>query len=243
MSAVRQDRTIRVDQGSKGLERAVKDLQAVMFDLDGTLIDSIPVYLEITAAMLERVGLPRAPRKAVAAMLKEGLSGFHHLIPIEMSHRKDELMEACFRAGKEVATRLYPDLVPLMPGVVDLFHRLDRMGVRIGIVSSSQKEYIERKLYPLKEAGIASLVGSVVVIEDTSEMKPSPEPVAACVGRLGVDGPRSLFVGDTDVDIMAGKRAGTLTAGVLTGVDDYETLLAQRPDMIIPGVRELIPLL
>lgn len=242
MSGVREERNSRGNMRSKGFESAVKELQAVMFDLDGTLIDSIPVYLRIAAAMLERVGLPEAPREAVAAMLKEGLSGFHHLIPSEMSHRKDELMEACFRAGKEIATRLYPDAVPLIPGVQDLFHRLKAAGVCIGIVSSSQKEYIERKLYPLKAAGIDSLVDSVIVIEDTSLMKPSPEPVAACVRRLGVEEERSLFVGDTDVDILAGKRAGTFTVGVLTGVDDYETLLEQRPDMILQGVSELIPL-
>ncbi|MGM0665151.1 MAG: HAD family hydrolase [Thermodesulfobacteriota bacterium] len=205
-------------------------------------LDSIPAYLRIAAAMLDKVGLPPAPREAVAAMLKEGLSGFHRLIPSEMSHRKEELIEACFRAGKEIATRLYPDSAPLIPGVSDLFRCLDKAGIRIGIVSSSQKEYIETKLYPLKEAGIDSLVESVIVIEDTSEMKPSPEPVAACAGRLGVEEAKSLFVGDTDVDILAGKRAGTFTIGVLTGVDDYETLLAQTPDIILPGVRELIPL-
>jgi HAD superfamily hydrolase (TIGR01549 family) len=226
----------------KGFESLVKDLEGVMFDLDGTLIDSIPVYMRIAAAMLERVGLPPAPREAVAAMLKQGLPGFHHLIPKEMSHRKEELIEACIKAGKEIAGQLYPDSVSLIPGVRELFHRLDRAGVRIGIVSSSQKEYIQKKLLPLKQAGIDSLVGSIIVIEDTSEIKPSPEPVTACAGRLRVEEGRSLFVGDTDIDVLAGKRAGTFTVGVLTGVDDYETLLAQRPNMILPGVRELIPL-
>ncbi len=243
MSADRDGANIKGDQGSKGFERSVKDLQAVMFDLDGTLIDSIPVYYRIAAAMLDKVGLPPAPREAVAAMLKEGLSGFHRLIPSEMSHRGEELLEACFRAGKEIAVQLYPESVTLLPGVSDLFHLLAGGGIRIGIVSSSQKEYIEKKLQPLKEAGIDFLVDSVIVIEDTLEMKPSPKPVAACLERLGVDEAKSLFVGDADVDILAGKRAGTLTVGVLTGVDDYQTLMAQKPDMIIPGVRELIPLL
>jgi phosphoglycolate phosphatase-like HAD superfamily hydrolase len=51
-----------------------------------------------------------------------------------------------------------------------------------------------------------------------------------------------VFVGDADVDILAGKRAGTFTVGVLTGVDDYETLAMQGANMIISGVQDLVPL-
>jgi HAD superfamily hydrolase (TIGR01549 family) len=222
------------------LESSLRDVEAVMFDLDGTLIDTIPIYLEMAAAVLEKVGLPPASREAVNAMLKEGVSGFRRLIPADMLDRKAALLEACFKAGREAAAQLYPDSVPLIPGVRTLFRRLEAAGLRIGIVSSSHKEYIRRKLRPLKEAGIDSLVGAVVVREDTSLMKPSPEPVIVCAGRLGVAEQRCLFVGDTDVDIMAGKGAGALTAGVLTGVDDYETLAAQEPDVIIAGVRELV---
>lgn len=227
---------------SVSLELETKNLDALMFDLDGTLIDSIPTYFRITAAMLEEVGLPQAPREAVAALIKDGLSGFHRLIPEEMADRKEELIKACFRAGKQISARLYPDSVALIPGVQELFTRLSKAGIRIGIVTSSHEQNIERKLSPLKKAGIDGLIDGIIVIEDTTEKKPSPEPVMVCARRLGVTEDRSVFVGDADIDILAGKRAGTFTVGVLTGVDDYETLAMNAPDMIVPGVQDLVPL-
>jgi len=227
---------------SPRLKGAIGSLQAVMFDLDGTLIDSIPTYVRIVAAVLDHLGLPPASREAVSAALKGGFSGFHHLIPDEMSHRREELVEAFLEAGKKISQRLYPGSVDLIPGTGKLFHRLADAGIRIGIVSSSHAGYIERKLSPLKKAGLDRLVETVIVIEDTAEMKPSPEPVTACAERLDVRVDRSLFVGDADVDILAGKRAGTYTAGVLTGVDDYEALAAEEPDAIVPGVQDLLPL-
>jgi HAD superfamily hydrolase (TIGR01549 family) len=219
-----------------------RGIEAFMFDLDGTLIDSIPTYFRIAAAMLEEVGLPQAPRESVAAMIKDGVSGFHHLIPEDMADRKEELIQACYRAGKEISARLYRDSVTLLPGVGDLFDKLSVKGIRIGIVTSSHAAYIQRKLAPLREAGIDRLIDAVILIEDTKEKKPSPEPILACARRLGVAEARSVFVGDADIDILAGKRAGTSTVGVLTGVDSYETLAVHGPDVILAGVEELIPL-
>jgi len=222
--------------------RAGRVLESVMFDLDGTLIDSVPTYFRIAEAMLREVGLPPAPREAVAAMLKEGLSGFHHLIPDEMRDRKGELIKACMRAGKKISARMYPDAVTLVPGVQALFECLSEAGIRIGLVTSSHAAFIERKLLPLKEARIDRMIHAVVLLDDTEERKPSPEPVSTCVRRLGAAADRSLFVGDADVDMEAGRRAGTFTVGVLTGVDDYHTLSLNLPDLIVPSVRELIPL-
>lgn len=212
-----------------------------MFDLDGTLIDSIPTYFRIAAAMLDQVGLPQAPREAVAAMIKEGLTGFHHLIPQSMADRREELIEACVQAGREVSARLYPDSVALIPGVRTLFHRVKGAGLRIGIVTASHTQFMERKLSPLRDAGIQDLVDAVIVLEDTTAKKPDPEPVTACARRLGVEQGRCAYVGDADVDMAAGKQAGTFTIGVLTGVDDHETLAANEPDLIVPGVRDLVP--
>lgn len=242
MTDSRQQETAEkgVRSDASGLE--TKNFDALMFDLDGTLIDSIPTYFRITAAMLEEVGLPPAPREVVASLIKDGLSGFHRLIPEEMADRKEELVQACFRAGKRISARLYPDSVALIPGVRELFTRLSKAGIGIGVVTNSHEQYIEKKLSPLRKAGIDSLIHTVIVIEDTTEKKPSPEPVMACARRLGVAEDRSVYVGDADIDILAGKRAGTFTVGVLTGVDDYETLAMNTPDMIVTGVQDLVPL-
>jgi HAD superfamily hydrolase (TIGR01662 family) len=132
--------------------------------------------------------------------------------------------------------------VRLIPGATSLFSRLTEAGIRIGIVTSSHTAFVERKLSPLKEAGIDGMIHTVVALEDTMQQKPSPEPVMACLKRLEVSGKRSVYVGDADVDIMAGRRAGTRTIGVLTGVDDYETLARHLPDLIVDGIEDLVRL-
>lgn len=93
----------------------------------------------------------------------------------------------------------------------------------------------------MKKAAIYEMIDAVIVIEDTEKRKPHPEPVMACAQRLGVDERRSVYVGDADVEIKAGKQAGAFTVAVLTGVHDYETLVENRPDLIVPGVRDLLP--
>jgi len=174
-------------------------------------------------------------------MIKEGVTGVYHLIPESMSQCKEELIASCLQAGRRAFGRHYPDSVRLLPGVRALFQRLKEEGLAIGIVTSSHRRFIERKLLPMKKAAIYEMIDAVIVIEDTEKRKPHPEPVMACAQRLGVDERRSVYVGDADVEIKAGKQAGAFTVAVLTGVHDYETLVENRPDLIVPGVRDCSP--
>ena len=79
----------------------------------------------------------------------------------------------------------------------------------------------------------------MITIEDTPEVQPAPDPLIECARRLGVAEEKSVYVGDSYVDLRAGKAAGMMTVGVLTGVDDYETLKREDPDMIVESIFDL----
>ena len=79
-------------------------VRCALFDLDGTLIDSVPAYFELMATMLEAVGLPPAPRSLVAEFMTDGLSVLEKMIPAELTHRRYELIEELLAVGRPPAS-------------------------------------------------------------------------------------------------------------------------------------------
>ncbi len=219
-----------------------RHVESVLFDLDGTLIDSVPVYFRMMDAILQSIGLPPAPRSVVSDFMVKGMSALKDFIPSEMKERTDEILVEFMTAGKKIARNMFEDEVEVFSGVPELFLRLMDLGIPIGIVTSTERENIERKLMPLARKGLKELLGSVVCIEDAPNRKPAPDPLLACSRQLGVNPEKCIYVGDSHVDIVAGKAAGMATVGVLTGLDDLERLKEEGPAMILDRAHDLTAL-
>lgn len=217
-------------------------IKAVMFDLDGTLIDSVPAYFRLMESILGSVGLPPAPKPAVADFMTQGLPAFEKMIPLEMHDRKDELIEKCLTLGRKKLRNMLQDEVDLIPGVEGLFSVLANQKIPMGVVSSTLRAYIDLKLAPLARKGLKELLSSVIGTEDAPRKKPAPDPLIACARELAVPPQRCIYIGDSHVDIQAGREAGMMTIGVLTGLHDRETLERENPTMILDSVADLIPL-
>jgi len=217
----------------------VGNIQAVLFDLDGTLIDSVPAYFRLMAAMLDAVGLPPAPRALVAELMTDGLSVLEQMIPAEMSHRKDELIARLLVVGRERSTAMFRHEIELIPGVEGLLPLLGARGLRMGVVTSTERRNIEKKLTPLEREGLTEFLEVVIATEDAPHKKPAPDPLLEGARRLGVPAGRCLYVGDSHVDIRAGRTAGMRTVAVLTGLDDSETLRREEPSLILDSVGDL----
>ncbi len=215
------------------------DIEAAMFDLDGTLIDSVPVYYRLMESILEIVGLPPVPKSVVAEFMIGGQDVWHKVIPEDIKDRKDALIEKCITVGREISANVFKEEVKLIPGVPEVFSLLSDRKSKIGVVTSTDARNIERKMTPLAQNGIKDMVDVVIGIDDVPRMKPAPDPLIECSRRLGVPVEKSLYVGDSHVDIRAGKAAGLMTVGVLTGLDDYETLKREDPHMILSSVSDL----
>ena len=95
------------------------------------------------------------------------------------------------------------------------------------------------KLIPLSNAGLVHLLEVIVTADDVRHKKPSAEPLIQCSQKLGVPPQKCEYVGDTRVDIRAGKAASMGTVGVLTGFDDYDALKNETPDAIINSIAQL----
>ena len=221
------------------MKDAMVNIKAMMFDLDGTLIDSVPAYYRLMARILKTVGLPQVPKSIVAEFMTDGLGALEKTIPEEMKDRKDDLIQECITIGRKLSRNMFNDEVNLFQGVKELFDVLTCRKILIGLVSSTEKRYIEKKLAPLARNDIRDTLDMVIAIGDVSKRKPAPDPLLECARRLAIQPEKCVYVGDSRVDIQAGKAAGMITIGVLTGLDNYQTLQRENPTMILDSVRDI----
>lgn len=219
------------------------DIKSIMFDLDGTLIDSVPVYYGYMESILKIVGLPPAPKSVVAEFMTGNLEAWEKIIPEQLKNRKDELIHECMTVGRKLSRNMFRDDVELFEGVHELFSLLAERNILIGLVTSTERINIERKLDPLVRNGLRDHLDVIIAIEDAPKMKPAPDPLLECARRIGVPPKQCIYVGDSHVDIRAGNAAEMMTIGVLTGLDDYETLSKESPTMIMETVFEIRKLL
>jgi len=215
------------------------EVNAVLFDLDGTLIDSAPIYYEIIDIVFARLEVPPVTRETLQGAMDDGDFDWDFVLPADMKSRKKELIAEARVIIDDIAPTLFRKQIKLIPGAADTCRKIASRRLKIGLVTSTPGDYISVKLTPLKEAGIEHLLEVIVTADDVVNKKPHAEPLLKGSQKLGVAVERCVYVGDTRVDIRAGNAAGMKTVGVLTGFDDYEALKKENPDVIIDSVGQL----
>jgi HAD superfamily hydrolase (TIGR01509 family) len=187
-------------------------MPALIFDLDGTLIDTVYAHVFSWQRALAEEGMPidgwRIHRRI-------GMSGglFVRAAARELGRQIDHtLAEKLQRRHGELFRQILPERRPL-PGAVELLRELTQARVPYGIATSGRRPEIDGSLQAL---GIAA---DVVVIErgDVARAKPEPDMFLACQQRMNVRVDECYVVGDAVWDLLAARRAGMLSIGVLSG--------------------------
>lgn len=219
---------------------------AVIFDLDGTLIDSTDVYLRILNVAFERLSLPLFSKEDILDLLIEGDFDWNKILPTDLEGRKEEIIQKAMEIIRKIYPQIFREEVKLIPGAADILREISMGDMKIGLVTSTDAKYLAPKLHPLQASEVENLLQVIITTDKIPNKKPSADPLIECGKRLRVEMERIVYVGDSRIDIRAGKAAGTMTVGVLTGVDDYEALRAENPDAILDSVvalREILPAL
>jgi HAD superfamily hydrolase (TIGR01549 family) len=187
-------------------------MHALIFDLDGTLIDTVYAHVFSWQRTFEEAGMAidgwRIHRRI-------GMSGglFARAVARELGRKlTEEETHALQHRHGEIFTELAPERRPL-PGAVELLKFLKENGVRYGIATSGRRPEIDKSLEALG-------VGDDVVVVDRGivvRAKPAPDLFLACQQRMGVSPIESYVVGDAVWDILAARRAGMLSVGLLSG--------------------------
>lgn len=215
-------------------------VEAVIFDLDGTLIDSIDIYFKIVEKALATLNLPQVSRQRILAAAESEDFNWTLVLPEAEMGRKDEIIDEAWQIINEIAPQMFRQNVKLIPGADTILRNLSSRGLKIGLVTSTQRQYLKNKMRPLKSAGVDTLFEIIITSDDAHTRKPAPEPLLECAKRLQVNPDKCIYVGDTQIDIKAGKAAGMQTVSVQTGFDEHESLEKENPDAIIDSVRDLM---
>jgi 2-phosphoglycolate phosphatase len=214
-------------------------VDAVIFDLDGTLIDSAPIYYAIIDVIFDRLDIPPVPQNVLLEAMKNGEFEWDIVLPYEMKHRKKQLVEKARGIIDDIAPSMFDDQVKIIPGAADALQEIAVQGLKLALVTSTFREYMALKLVPLVKAGVDNLFEVMITADDVQHKKPHAEPLIMCSDKLGLAPARCVYVGDTRVDIKAGNAAGMQTVAVLTGFDGYDALAREKPDNIIESVSDL----
>ena len=214
-------------------------VDAVIFDLDGTLIDSIDIYFAIVENALEKLQLPAVSRNQILAAAESENFNWELVLPQEVLKRKQTIIDEAWMVINEIAPRMFADNVDIIRGAERIVKYIASNGIKIGLVTSTQRRYLKIKMQPLRYAGVDELFDVIITSDDVEKRKPAPDPLIACAKRLDLQPESCVYVGDTATDIKAGKAAGMRTIGVLTGFDGREMLEKESPDAILDSVRNL----
>jgi phosphoglycolate phosphatase-like HAD superfamily hydrolase len=185
--------------------------KAAIFDLDGTLLDSVDLHALAWHEALAKFGHDVTFEQARSQIGKGG----DKLIPVFLSadEQRDHGKEMEEWRGERFKTAYLP-LVRPFSAVPDLFRCVRDAGVRIAIASSAKKDELDKYL---DIARIADLVDVKTSSDDVEESKPAPDIFEVVLGKLGIAGVDAVAIGDTPYDALAAGKAGIATIGVLCG--------------------------
>jgi len=209
-------------------------LQTFLFDLDGTLIDSVRLILDSYHHTLAAHGLP--PRSD-----DEWLRGVGTPLTAQFAEWRDSgLLDALVATYREYNLAHHDRMVTVYPGVVAVVTAIRRAGRATGLVTSKNRSGALRGLTLAK---LEQLMDVLVCADEVTNPKPHPEPVQKALALLGADAGKSVYVGDSIHDMMSGRAAGVRTAAALWGPFGREHLEGATPDYWLESPENLLRLL
>ena len=222
-------------------KRPFHSIRAIIFDMDGTLIDSIDVYHAILKDVMECLGMElTSSREVLFETLSQGKKLSDIIFPPDLKNRRtivEQFNLLAMNAFKETFSR---GKVELIDGVIHLLDELKGRGFSLAIVTSSMTEVV---IPFLKARNLHSYLNCVLGRTEVPRLKPFPDPLLKCIEILNVEPRETIYVGDSAIDIQAGKAAGVWTVGVLTGTSDLNRLKAEAPDAVLHSVGDLLTIL
>jgi len=187
-------------------------LDAVLFDMDGTLLDTAPDFIAVGQAMLAHRGLPPVNDQAVRDVVSGGARAMVSALfdlPVqahEFEALRLEFLER-YQNACAVHTRLYD-------GMAELLSDIEKAGLAWGVVTNKPVRFAEPIMAQLN---LAQRSRVLICPDHVTHAKPDPEPLTLACTTLGLDPSRVLFVGDDLRDIESGREAGTKTVAVRYG--------------------------
>jgi len=231
----------QAEKPERGKAIDVERFRLILFDLDGTLVDSVPDLAWCGNAMLEQLGMP--PRDLAAARAWVG-NGVERFVKRFISGDMDGEPEAAvFNRGLEIFNRLYADNVSrrsvVYPGVGEALQKFSGMEIHLACVTNKPEPFTSDLIAAM---GLAPLFELVVAGNTTSRKKPDPMPLHYAADHFGLEYAACLMVGDSSNDVSAARAAGFSVVCVPYGYNHGICISESSPDLIVDSLEQLADL-
>ena len=207
--------------------------KAVLYDMDGTVLDTLADLTDAVNVSLRRFGLPEQPAMHVRDVLGNGA---RRLIMGCLPENTDErTADAVLEFYKPYYDAHCREKTAPYPGITELMQRLRDAGVKQAVVSNKPDGAVKE----LAELFFGGLIESAVGVSETVRLKPCPDAVLAAAKLMGVSKDECVYVGDSEVDIETARRAGMDCISVAWGFRDEDMLRAEGAACIVHSAEEL----
>ncbi|KPW92757.1 Phosphoglycolate phosphatase [Pseudomonas savastanoi] len=212
----------------------------IMFDLDGTLVDSVPDLAVAVDTMLAELGRPIAGLESVRAWVGNGAPVLvRRALANHLDHSgvDDELAEQ----GLEIFMRAYAqknEFTVVYPGVRETLKWLQKMGVEMALITNKPERFVAPLLDEMK---LGRFFRWIIGGDTMPQKKPDPAALFFVMKMAGVPASQALFVGDSRSDVQAAKAAGVACVALSYGYNHGRPIAEENPAMVIDDLRRLIP--
>lgn len=210
----------------------------IVFDLDGTLLDTLGDLAAAGNHTLSAMGLPTHPVDAYRKMVGNGIPKL-----IERMLPQHNRGQATQQLASELFDNYYSqhmqDLTAPYPGIIELLKNISAAGVILSIASNKADEYAQVIVNDYFNGFFKAVAG----LKPEVPAKPEPHSVYNLLEELGAEKSETLYVGDSNVDMLTAKNAGLKACGVLWGFRDREELLEAGADFIVEDTLQLASLI
>lgn len=207
-------------------------LRAVIFDLDGTLMDTAGEIATALARTFGEMGLPALPRKSVEALIGRGVPSLVERALAQVGAPDGDLHDAVERFEGHYA-RTVGTASDLFPGALTGLRALRARGIPMGVVTNKPRFFTEKLL---RLAGVEEFFRAVVAGDDGIPRKPQGDMLLAACATMRSAAAETLMLGDSDNDILAARAAGCPVWCVPYGYNEGRAPEALQCDLLVPDV-------
>jgi pyrophosphatase PpaX len=214
-----------------------RGVDAALFDWSGTLVDDLDVVWRTNDATLMSFGLPHQDIETFKEKFILPWQSFYGLYNLGTP----EALKEVDRRFWKIYSRLCEEIRPF-PETFTLLRKLKSSGMKTAIVTQTKRRPLEDQI---EKFGLKELIDVTVGEEDADELKPSPKPILAALGKLGVKAERSVFTGDMVEDALSGNGAGVRVISIVRE-GSYQTegrVLAGHPYAVAHSLAEVADLI
>ncbi len=206
-------------------------VKAVLFDLDGTLVDTLEFVYQAYEFTLKTHKLKSVSRKVLGTLIGKEITAIYNMIAPGFDASTLIKTHNDFQNKKM-------DLIESYPEVEQVVKKIKKMGIKMGVVTSRLRNSKET----LEVAGLGGLFEVIISAEDVTHHKPHPECVLLALKKLKVKATDAILVGDSSFDIQTGKNAKVKIVGVTYGFFG-ESIKESNPDFIIDKLEEILKII